>query len=97
MTTKKTKSPTTDAEQAKDLLLWARRQRIVVNEVHVGTVHLVVADLALATTVTPPKSEEAASRSLYARYGGDMLAEVTKEDDDHATYVDEDDEVHEDA
>lgn len=86
MTTKA--SPTTDLEAIQALILWARKERIVVHEVTVGTVKLVLgADLSLATSVTPPR-EDAAKHGAYERYGGELLAEVARGEE---AYEDDDD------
>lgn len=84
------KAPITDADQVKALLLWARRERIVVSQMTVGDVTVVVSDLALATAVVPPKSDEQQRQNLYERFGGELLAQATKEDDDTTTTYDDD-------
>lgn len=83
---------TTDAQQARDLLLWARMHRIAVSQVVVGEVSLVVSDLAIPEDTASPSRKEAEPRkTIYETYAGDALErtgnaveviEPTVEDDD---------------
>lgn len=81
-----------DADQAKELLMWARKQRIAVGEISVGTVRMVVADLALGDDGGKRTDEPAAPRkTLYQEYGGDALEEAKGPGTVEPTEEDEDD------
>lgn len=76
---------TGDDARVRDMLLWARRERIVVNRIVVGDVQLDCNDLALVAQYQPPRSDEEAAANLYARYGGDALDEAAKESEEMTT------------
>lgn len=93
--TLKTKStPSTDA--IKDLLLWARKERIMLAHVQVGDVVLTVTrDLRMASADDGRAPAEEARKSIYEQYAGPLnldpppevaetepTLEPTEEDDD---------------
>lgn len=84
-----------DAETAKELLLWARKESIVVSSLKVGNVELVANDLRLAASLTPSKkdlSDEAAAKNLYAEYGGGILETAEQQAEEAVdAFEDEDD------
>ena len=96
MPRKKNTKPSTEAEQAKDLLLWARQQRIAMSQVCVGSVVLTVTmDHGMRHIDTDRKPSEDARKSIVEEYGGALFAppdpseadarpqmEPTVEDDD---------------
>ena len=68
----------TDADEVKDLVLWARSERIAVSSIQVGQVRIEMADLTLASSLVPPKpSDEQLRKNLYAEFGGEALEQAT--------------------
>lgn len=73
-----TPTPSADADEVKDLLLWARSESIVVGSITVGGVTMHLQDLR----VMPPapgvsKAElSSAGKSLYEQYGGKVLEDM---------------------
>lgn len=68
VTTKK--APTTDAETLKDLVLWARANKLLVNEIQVGAIHIHYSDLGVNVgAALGEKTDEEAKRTIYERYG----------------------------
>jgi hypothetical protein len=81
-----------DANTVQELLMWARKQRIAIGEISVGSVRMVVADLALGDD-GPKRSDEPAHtrKTLYQEYGGDALEEAKATGTVEPTEEDEDD------
>lgn len=85
------KRPPTDTEQVQALLTWARREKIALHDVTVGSVSVtVVADYnlrppeAVRPATVPRRSmiEEFAGPLLPAMQGGEAKNEPTEEDED---------------
>ena len=75
-------TPSTDAREARELLLWARKEGIAVTTITVGTVQMDVSDLRLATSLGPKNismDTESAAKNLYAEYGGGLLEAAEKQ------------------
>ena len=71
------KTPTTsdDAETAKALLLWARKERIALAQVTVGSVLLVVTlDHGMRHTDDDRKPSEEARKGIIEQFGGALFA-----------------------
>lgn len=81
-----------DADQLRDLLLWARRERIVLRDITIGTVGVTVErdhrmDLPAGTVAVPERKpslvEQFAGPLLSAMKGeGVEVNETTEEDED---------------
>lgn len=79
-----------ESRELRSLILWARANRIALSEAQVGMTRVVLADLTLAGSLAPPKPTDKQLRdNLYAEYGGEALAEATREDDSHTTELDD--------
>ncbi len=88
------KKQSTDTAAVKDLLLWARKERIVLQQVQIGTVAVVVTmDHRLAHhDGDERRPTEVARQGIIEQYGGALfnppvtpsedVAEPTVEDDD---------------
>jgi hypothetical protein len=86
--------PPTDADTAKDLILWARKERINISHITVGSISLVMVDNhALRELAQPTDPAPDVRQGIYAQYGGGLLGggdaapavgtvEPTIEDDD---------------
>ena len=85
------KPASTDVQQLQELLLWARRERIVLGQVVVGTVQCTVTDLGIAPPKRKPrKDQESDLYNVFAPGLRDELAAAglpTGDDDDDATAV----------
>jgi hypothetical protein len=76
-----------DETVVKDLLLWARREGIVIEQVTVGSVTLVCRDTRVHTVPgkeldLSPAALEHAGANLYEKYGGQAMDELAKANDD---------------
>lgn len=78
-----------DIDDAKELILWARTNHVVIGSVRVGAVELVLLSMTPSTPAVALPTESQAKDSLYRQYGGDVLE---KEVSAHETtvYDDED-------
>lgn len=95
-TKKTTARPTTDVAAFQDLVMWARRNGIVFNELEVGGVRAVLLDVGArgpAPNTTKGSSDEAARAGLYAQYGGAALERAINETAPPDEEVDEDGEI----
>ncbi len=81
MTTKKAITTTsTDLAGCKEMVLWARQNRIAIGEVQVGTVKLAMMDMTLSGQVVQPKAtDEELRKNLYREFGGGLLDDATAE------------------
>lgn len=92
MATSKPKA--TDADTAKDLILWARKERINISHITVGSISLVMVDnYALRELAQPRQAEPQTPGGIYQQFGAAVLGgegaptpantvEPTIEDDD---------------
>lgn len=89
MTTKPKPKATDNTARVKELLLWARKERIAVGHVHVGDVEMTVSDLGIGAG--DPRPEIVKRRNIIEEYGGSALehaerlgstVDPTVEDDD---------------
>lgn len=73
-------TPSADAQVARELILWARQNRVIVTDLTVGGVSLQLQDLSLAASLTPTKTSDeeiaAAGRNMYREYGGKLLDDI---------------------
>lgn len=85
MKSSKTAPPTTeptDVAAWKELILWARRNGVLVHELTVGGVRGVITDAP--RTQAPEKTDKDLRESLYAQYGGQVLDQAIMEVDKDA-------------
>lgn len=81
---------TTDVEQVKELLLWARKYDVHLVDISLGSVHVTINDYAPSGQVmTPRASDEDARQNLYRQFGGALLDDVTKDSDENSTIEDD--------
>lgn len=66
----------TDADTLKSLVMWARRERIAVHTLTVGTIHMEFSDLQAAGPPPRVKSDDDAKATIYQRYGGALLEQT---------------------
>lgn len=81
---------TTSTAPITELILWARANGIVLSEVQVGDTRVVLSDLRLAGSVVTRGNEADLKANLYREYGGQVLAEATREDD-ASSFLEDDD------
>ena len=77
---------TDEIDQVQKLILWARRNRVVLAHLRVGNVELSIASMVDAI---PLPSEAEARAGLIAQYAGTAL-DALKEEDDGATEEEDD-------
>lgn len=77
-----------DIDDAKDLVLWARKQGIVLGRLRVGAVELEITAMVPASAPLPSEAE--AKSGLYAQFGGELLDAVEQETKAEDTYDEED-------
>lgn len=58
------------------LVLWARKHRLVIGDLSVGSVHATLIDVSDGPS-GPPRAPEP-RRSLYEEFGGDAISEALK-------------------
>lgn len=66
-------------QRVRDLILWARAEKIVLTRLRIGDVELELADTHLAGKLAGPKpgrTEAEAVSDLYRHYGGAALAQL---------------------
>jgi len=80
------KTAITDDSRIRDLLMWARKQRIVVSTISVGDVHMTVADLGMAGEKKTAKTDEERKANLYEQYGGKPLQDAAAIEEANSTY-----------
>jgi hypothetical protein len=90
--TSSTPSPNADADEVRDLLLWARSESIVVNVITVGSVTLQLQDLRVLPAAPSVSKDDLSqgSQNLYRQFGGKLLEDM--EQHAEAAGVIEDDE-----
>jgi len=94
----------TDLAALKDLLLWARKERIVLSQVSIGNVTVLAQDMQIGEKMAERRANVTSSspeQDAYQRYGGDLLKEASQRlaamhepatpQGDMGTYEDEDD------
>ena len=95
----------TDAEAIKDLLLWARDQRIRLHQATVGAVTVVFDDQTLTEQLAAARPKSSAADAVIPthddalrRYGGNLIAQLEEKagatgaaTDANTTYLDEED------
>lgn len=75
MTSSKTDKPTTEPSDVTDwkaLVIWARKNGVMIHELTVGSVRGVITDSA-PTAQPVKKTDQEARDGLYAHYGGELL------------------------
>lgn len=95
-----------DVAALKDLLLWARKERIAITQASCGGVAIAMTDLAIAEPKRGARSvpeATAADVDPYKRYGGDALQATLERSgvplgvggttEENSTFLDEDDDV----
>jgi len=83
----------TDDERSKDLLLWARKQRIAVQRITVGDVSIDLVDYRLAESEGPVvRSEREAKRTIYNEFAGPLAGDagLVEKEDENAVIEDDD-------
>lgn len=83
-----------DVDAMKDLLLWARKERIALSQVQVGDVSLVVTmDHRIIRADEDHKPRESGRKSIIEEYGGALFAapEAATEADTVETTVEDED------
>lgn len=88
--TKKTSPATTDLKAIKDLVLWARRERIAVDALTVGTISMQFRDLALGGPATTQKSDAEAASTIYEKYGKALFEQADPADGAFDSVLEED-------
>lgn len=64
-------------ESAKELILWARRNNVVLARVKVDDVELDILAMSAPSAQLPTEAE--AKQGLYAQFGGELIAAVEQE------------------
>jgi len=77
-----------DIDDAKDLVLWARKQGVVLARLRVGAVELEITAMIPASAPLPSEAE--AKQGLYQQFGGELLAAVEQETKAEDVYDEED-------
>lgn len=79
-------------QRVRDLITWARRERVILSRVTIGDVELDLADSHLSGKLAEPKpsqTDSEAAQTLYERYGGKVLADFRSDTGDAPTSAEE--------
>ena len=83
-------TPKSDVDELRDLLVWARKERIVLGQVSIGMATVTVLDLGVHRDVKPATSDRARVQDIRRQFAGaaaDKFAEaglLDPDDDDEA-------------
>jgi hypothetical protein len=75
---------------AQDMIIWARKHQVVLARVKVGDVEVDVLSMVVAAAPPSKLDEAKAKQNLYQQYGGEVIAELERAENE--SVVEDDDE-----